>query len=688
MELLAPAGTKEALVAAVEAGADAVYIGIEGFNARQRARNFNIYDVEVMTKYLHSQKKRLYVAMNVLIKEREIPAVFDLLNRLSALPVDGVIVHDLGLIHLCRNYFKELHLHASTQMVIHNSEGVKCLERLGFRRVILSREISINEIREISNKTTLELEVFCHGALCFSVSGLCLASSYMGGHSGNRGLCTQPCRRLWKGDGTDGFFFSMRDLESGSLVSELRKAGVRSLKIEGRMRSPEYVKRVVQAYRMLIDGSERSHVKKSECSSGPSQKFHVDDLARRKTQYFLLGKRGDIIDFNEPPTLGTLLGEVEKVEDGKVTVLLTETVTRGDRVKIASRHAVDDESDVFPLGEVTFHSDSSLTEKRMSFDFSGRAAAGDRLFLLGRKGSELSHYSGKVDQLYRDYEKIKKPLTRRYSEMERMSIEKRIRSPWKRPQFPCRKPSVRIDDPGWLKVIESKAVEEVIIAIGAQFQGESESLICRIPSSRVIFELPLFVPETSLEPLKNTVRYLVKRGYRRWMVQNLSHFGILPSGVEITAGPFLYSLNSQALRQLKELGVRESICSYEDEYLNIRDVLSHWDGSRKAFLFAHVPLFFTQVKMDPAISAMKHLALSSMAAFIRRCGSGTAVVSARPFSIFQSRKKLEMLRLQGYIIDLAFTLPSRELWRKVREHFEKSLPFPGSRKFNFKIGLK
>ncbi|MGV8119159.1 MAG: peptidase U32 family protein [Candidatus Xenobiia bacterium LiM19] len=683
MELLAPAGTKEALVAAVEAGADAVYIGIEGFNARQRARNFSMYDAEVMTHYLHSRKKRIYIAMNVLIKEREIPAVFDLLNRLSALSVDGLIVQDLGLIHLCRNYFKEIPLHASTQMAIHNSEGVKCLERLGMKRVILSRELSIRDIKEISEKTKLELEVFCHGALCFSVSGLCLASSYMGGHSGNRGLCTQPCRRLWKGDSKEGFFFSMRDLESGTLVAELQKAGVRSLKIEGRMRSPEYVKKVVQAYRMLIDGGRKSSSKKSGADAGSPEKFRVDDMARRKTQYFMLGKRGDVIDYDEPPTMGTLLGEVIKAEDGKAVVLLSDSAAQGDRVRIVS--AGDDEIDAFYLKTVSFDPDG----RHMSFDFNGRAAKGDRLFLLGRKGSELSSYSKKIDQLYQEYEKRRAPRNRRWSEIEKASMLKKLMSPWKRPQFCSRKPSVRIDDPLWIKFIEIKAVEDITIVIGAPFNNEFESLVSRFPTGRVIFELPLFVPESSLEPLKNTVKYLVKRGYRRWVVQNLSHFGIIPSGnLEITAGAFLYSLNSQALRQMKELGVEGSICSYEDEYLNIRDVLRHWDGIRKTFLFAHIPLFHTQVKIDPAISAMNYLSLSSTAAFTKRCGSGTAVVSARPFSIFQSREKLEMLRLQGFLIDLAFLSPSRELWKKVREHYEKSMPFQGSRKFNFKIGLK
>jgi len=682
MELLAPAGTKEALVAAVEAGADAVYIGIEGFNARQRARNFSIYDAEVMTNYLHSRKKRIYIAMNVLIKEREIPAVFELLNRLSALSVDGLIVQDLGLIHLCRNYFREIPLHASTQMVIHNSEGVKCLERMGIRRVILSRELSIRDIKKISEKTKLELEVFCHGALCFSVSGLCLASSYMGGHSGNRGLCTQPCRRIWKGDGNEGFFFSMRDLESGMLVSELQKSGVRSLKIEGRMRSPEYVSRVVQAYRMLIDGCRKSSSKKSGDDCIPNN-HRVDDMARRKTQYFLRGKQGDVIDCDELPTMGTLLGEVVKAEDGAVTVLLSESAVQGDRVRIVS--AGDDQSDAFYLRELSFDSDRRL----ISFDFNGRAASGDRLFLLGRKGSELSSYSRKIDQLYQEYEKRRAPRNRRWSEIEKVSFLKKLLSARKRPQFFSRKPSVRIDDPSWIRFIEIKAVEDITIVIGAPFNEEFEALVSRIPTGRVVFELPLFVPESSLESLKNTVKYFVKRGYRRWVVQNLSHFGIIPPGnIEITAGSFLYSLNSQALRLMKELGVGDSICSYEDDYLNIRDVLRHWDGIRKSFLFAHIPLFNTQVKLDNSISEINCFSLSSTSAFVKRCGPGTAVVSLKPFSIFQSRGKLEMLNLQGFLIDLAFVSPSRELWRKVHEHYTKSMPFQGSGKFNFKIGLK
>jgi putative protease len=708
MELLAPAGTKEALVAAVEAGADAVYIGIEGFNARQRARNFSIYDAEVMAHYLHSRKKKLYVAMNVLIKEREIPAVFDMLNRLSALSVDALIVQDLGLINICRNHFREIPLHASTQMVIHNSEGVKCIEKLGMKRVILSREISLDDIREISKKTGLELEVFCHGALCFSVSGLCLASSWMGGHSGNRGLCTQPCRRLWKGVGRDGFFFSMRDLESGQLISEMQKAGVKALKIEGRMRSPEYVRRVVQAYRTLIDGCrikargrrgknagsirkcavpERSGAVESHMSALSGQFSVVDDMARRKTRYFLVGKKGDVIDYDEPPTMGTLLGEVEKAEDGRVTVRLTGSAGQGDRVRIAS--SSDDEGDAFILRDVISHVEGAGFQERISFAHWGAVSPGDRLYLLGRKGEELSSYADKVNAIFREYEKRRAPRSRRWSEAEKTAIVRKIMSPRKGPHLCSRKPSVRLDDPGWIRLMDIKAADDIIIVLGAPFQKDFEALIQSVPVGRVIFELPLFVPESSIEPLKDTVKHLVKRGYRRWMVQNLSHFGILPRGeLDITAGPFLYSLNSQALRLMKELGVNGSVCSYEDDYLNMRDLLCHWDGARKAFLFAHIPLFHTQVRMDRTIQSMRLLSLSSFEASVKRCGSGMAVVAEKPFSIFQSRRKLEMLRLQGFLIDLAFLAPSREMWRKVREHYERAMPFPGSGRFNFKIGLK
>ena len=195
IELLAPAGSTESFLAAIDGGADAIYCGTSLLNARMRAKNFTIPQLSYLVPYAHSRGVKIYITMNTLVKNGELESIFDLLYQLSQLEVDAIIVQDIGLIEIAKNYFPSLSIHASTQMAIHNLDGVEVAEKLGMERVILARELTIDEIGYITRRSNIEVEIFVHGALCYSISGICLASSYLGGMSGNRGKCTQVCRR-------------------------------------------------------------------------------------------------------------------------------------------------------------------------------------------------------------------------------------------------------------------------------------------------------------------------------------------------------------------------------------------------------------------------------------------------------------------------------------------------------------
>ncbi|MCF6154740.1 MAG: U32 family peptidase [Candidatus Brocadia sp.] len=254
-ELLSPAGNRECFFAAVENGADAVYFGLENFSARAGAQNFTLEGASKVIAYAHKRSVKVYIALNTLIKTHELERVIDLLVALEELQPDALILQDMGLLYLIRSQFSQFNLHASTQMTIHNLAGVRQLEKTGFKRVVLARELSVDEIRHISRNTSIETEVFVHGALCYSYSGLCFFSSMIGGRSGNRGRCAQPCRMCYKSpSGEGGYLFSMKDLLTLSRINDLMTAGVHSFKIEGRMKSPEYVAVVTNTYRQAIDG--------------------------------------------------------------------------------------------------------------------------------------------------------------------------------------------------------------------------------------------------------------------------------------------------------------------------------------------------------------------------------------------------------------------------------------------------
>ena len=259
IEILAPAGSFDSLLAAVRSGADAVYLGASSFSARANARNFDREELKQAAQYCHARGVKLYLALNTLLRQEELPAALALAEYACSLPVDALIVQDPGLIRMLRLCCPDLRLNASTQMSVHTPAGVSLLARLGFSRVVLSRELSLVEIREISDKTKdtpVELETFVHGALCMSVSGQCYFSAVLGSRSGNRGLCAQPCRLPFSVPGGTGHDLSLKDLSMISRLDELEKAGASSAKIEGRMKRPEYVAAASAACRCAADDKE------------------------------------------------------------------------------------------------------------------------------------------------------------------------------------------------------------------------------------------------------------------------------------------------------------------------------------------------------------------------------------------------------------------------------------------------
>lgn len=254
IELLAPAGNLACLEAALEAGADAVYLGLTGLNARRHARNFSEWELAQACELAHARGRRVHLTLNIDLCQDELVRAARMLELASRLEVEAVLVKDPALLAL-KPHFPELAFHLSTQGCVANAADVEAARELGFRRVVLGRELTLGEIAAASSVPGIETEVFVHGAMCYSVSGRCLLSSWVGGRSGNRGQCTGPCRVGWLHDGRPvGTPFSMHDLSLVARVSELRAAGVRSMKIEGRMKNPSWVRNVVALFRKAIDG--------------------------------------------------------------------------------------------------------------------------------------------------------------------------------------------------------------------------------------------------------------------------------------------------------------------------------------------------------------------------------------------------------------------------------------------------
>lgn len=320
VELLAPAGDFSTAIWAYKAGADAVYLGLNNFSARSSATNFTLPQLRRLKKYAINNNKKILVAINTILTTLEFPLLEEYLYSLMEIGIDGVIVQDLGVAALIHNFFPHLPLHASTQMAIHNSAGLQMAQELGFKRVVLSRELGYEFLKELrKNNPQIELEVFVHGALCYSFSGLCLASGLMLGRSGNRGECAQICRNYFtnKKLGTK-YFFSCNDLQLASKIKELRDLGINALKIEGRMKSREYVYLVVSWYRALLDQVQKQDQNQDQ------QKEQVKLLpkkvsltfSRRPTLGYFNNKRGEeLLNPHYPGHLGVYLGTIDQVQN-------------------------------------------------------------------------------------------------------------------------------------------------------------------------------------------------------------------------------------------------------------------------------------------------------------------------------------------------------------------------------------
>lgn len=332
-ELLAPAGSWEAFLAGLEAGADAFYLGLQEWSARGRAANFSLEDLRRLVPLAHAEGRRVYAALNTLLQEDEVlpaaRAVWDLL----CLEVDALILQDLGLWRLCREAFPEARLHASTQTSVHNSAGVRQLAAMGFSRVVLARECTLAEIRAIRAASDLPLEVFVHGALCYGLSGQCLASTALGGGSANRGWCSQPCRWNYRtAAGAVAHPFSPSDLSLMERVPELARAGVSALKIEGRLKGAAYVEAVVRAFRTVLDAPNGS----GEDALGAARELLAGAEGRPATEGFADAPRPrQVLLGGGQPGLGTQLGHVVGWRGGSALVASWTRLHRGDRLRIA-----------------------------------------------------------------------------------------------------------------------------------------------------------------------------------------------------------------------------------------------------------------------------------------------------------------------------------------------------------------
>lgn len=391
IELLSPVGDFECLKAAVQNGANAVYLGVSDFNARYNAKNFDLEELEQAINYSHLRNVKVFLTLNTLIKNDELDNAISLASKAYELGIDSVIVQDFGLANILIKNFPDLPIHASTQITCHNLSGAKVLENAGFKRIVLSRELSLSDIEYIKSNISCEIEVFAHGALCISYSGQCLYSSMIGGRSGNRGKCAQGCRlpySLLENDKSidKGYLLSPRDLCSLELLPDLINTGIDSLKIEGRMKTPEYVATVTKTYRKYIN---------MICNNEP---YIIDDNDKKNllqvfnrggfsTGHLPTSSNKDLIYKEKPNNMGIYIGNVfnYNANKGHIKLSLNDEISIGDTITFEcenSKYTISELMEVENDKNISVaNSGQKVTIGRMK----GNIKPGDKIFKLASK---------------------------------------------------------------------------------------------------------------------------------------------------------------------------------------------------------------------------------------------------------------------------------------------------------------
>jgi len=758
IELLAPAGSPEALDAAVGEGADAVYLGLKNFNARLRSTNFTYPRFESALRSLRRMGKKTYVTVNTVFEQREADRMYQLLKYLSSLGPDALIVQDFGVLAMARAEFPKLKLHASTQMNIASSRGANALSRHGVSRVVLARELCLEEIKSIRADTNAEIEVFTHGALCVSASGLCLFSSYLGGKSANRGMCAQACRRLYsrgevssadrERDGAvsetggsppaSGYYFSPADLQLLEQIPDLALAGINAVKIEGRMKSADYVGTVTSAYRLVIDAVAESGVSAtgdnsdadSYINGGKNIAHSIErareilrgDFARSKTKFYffsathsplptphsLLPTPHSPIDWLNPAQdggTGRALGVIRNIRAGggadggekRQGLVIPDNggagvkLSAGDSIRL---HRADDsgrESHKLTYAEP----DAGAGGYWLSVP--GGFGPGDRVYLIQNKAMSKRYrpVAKDVTSAGKHGPAFEKAPVPKIPELYKGKTVKKSRD--NRPDLP-EGLYVAVSGINDLYIVQSSRPAKVMLNLSRKnssvILAEDKAPLPFRPADTILVLNPYF-PQADAEQLLADITRLVDQGYRQFVINNPGHISLFRdfrTETQLIAGPWLYMFNTWALSFIASLGVDGFVSPYENNRQNLERTLG-FEKLKHLREFVFVPVFAWPVLFRIRADLGKIYGFKSFQDNRGELFSlysdreETLVIPERPFSITDKIPFLKESGFRRFIIDLSGPAIKKKAYKDLMRSAETGVPLPDISRFNWKDGF-
>ncbi len=733
-ELLAPAGNIEALDAAFGEGADAVYMGLKSFNARLRSSNFAWNQFEAAVQTAHRLGKKIYVTVNTVCEEHETERLYRFLGYLNKIGPDGLIVQDFGVVRMCQEFFPDLELHASTQMNVESSAAANLLYRQGLKRVVVARELGLEEVKLIKANTKAEIEMFVHGALCVSESGLCLFSSFLGGKSANRGMCTQACRRYYSaelnGGISQGYYFSPCDLELIDHIPELMSAGIDSFKIEGRMKSAEYVGAVTAAYRFVMDHWQND--KKGALAEG--HRILSTDFARSKTDYWygfkdaadgVKNAGAKILNPNQAGGTGIFLGKISKIRDAsadeikeasyylKKPAVFSQNAENSESAFNANENAVQKEMKPIRMAVISggdYEPDPGDSIRLHKKDDSGRESHKVRLVKEDEKQNrwiDVPKEFGISDSVYLLQTKA---MSKRYRRVLPADLSRFTKQPG-----PERLPVLDLsplkkDELKWLPeglyaavstvadahIVQSLRPVRVILEWNFETKYDllkkdnPEKPVLPFSKKMVIINLDPFAAEGNSSSLKAELDELVAKGYTNFIVNNLSHIEMLRGkNLNLIAGPYLYTFNKWAVSFLENLNLMALWTPIENSADNLDETFAGFTERSRVLLsvFAYPVLFRMRFSLPEEYDFTYFTDRENSEFRVNSSVDGSFVMPELPFSIIEKIEQLKVKGFRRFVIDFSKTQVRKNDMRDLTNIMQKHEIIEGASRFNWKDGF-
>lgn len=690
IELTAVAGTDEVALTALRAGADAVYLGVSVNAGQIRVCGQSFDKAAVLCRYIKQEGRRWYVYLDILVNEKMLQDIFRLLEWAQSHGVSGIYICDPGVMRVVRSYFPKLSLHAGQMFAIHSSDGARQMHKIGAQRVVLSHELSLEEIEQIAATVPqMDYQVYVHGETCFSSPGMCMCSSFTKHRSDRLGMCAKPCRSKWQARSQETFCFSLKDICAIAYLDRLIKNGVTSFAIRGYADNPYFMEQVVLAYRTVID-AYRSPMYDAVCRQ--MMRYLGGINTRISSDGFLRLHPADMLDPQTSAGTGRYIGTVVAATQRKMTLEVNEgqQLQNGDRVIIYER-------DYERLSTVTLDDIRPVSTTRYQVLLHRYYQPGSLVYLDRQSVWNNDVITNELNGIYTYYsvgEGHDKLTGTRHNRRKTFMADMRQHQADYEPDVERECMLVRFENPQWVSVLDDKRVDYGIFTLNCEMLDQLEALVGQwqgYDKHRIIFELPALMFDTQQPAYERAIDRLIDYGYRHFAINNIGQLQLFENrDVQIMAGSSIICVNRQAVFLLRELGISVMTYCLESDFVNLRALLSHHISCAVC-----LPVFFVPVLMRSRVDVSASIESDATLIgpdeeqiIVMRENNTTIVVPAVPVSITHLINRFKKSDLAGVIIDLSYIPPSLEEWNHLYAAYEHGEPVQGAVQFNFFTKLK